>query len=111
MRVRRKPTQKTSGHTRSSKKLWHTTPLSPSRQADGLQSECTVIIESRERAFDIITGARIIERAAGTIGGGGERHQIELNRCKIGAGPRMEVGKVTFGVAAIAIIIALRVFL
>ena len=47
----------------------HHTPFAKSRQADGLQSERTVITESRDRDFDIIAGARIIKPAAGTSGG------------------------------------------
>ena len=59
----------TGAHKVKQEIMAHHTPFAKSRQADGLQSERTVIVESRERDFDIITGARIIERAAGTIGG------------------------------------------
>ena len=56
----------------------HHTPFAKSRQADGLQSERAVKTESRDRDFDIITGARIIEPAAGT-----NRGKTTPNRAKL----------------------------
>ena len=98
MRVRKKPTQKRSGHTRSSQKLWHTTPLSPkagkpmvfNQSARLKQSPGTKILTSSPEL--VLSNPQRAQL-------GVKRHQVELNCFKIGAGPRMEVGKVTFGIA------------